>query len=128
MRVEPELPAPMQGSLEIQEAPRASKGALAVGIQDLNIDVARVEVTGTASEQTATIVVRRGSGEELFAWLKEASSGKEIRKNITVNLRKNGKTAGTINLLDCLPVNFDTSSTVQTETLTVKIGRIEFKT
>jgi hypothetical protein len=127
IRVEPDLSS-STGSIEIQEAPNASKGAIVIGIQDLNIDVARLEQADTASEQTATIVIHRGSGDEILAWINEVASGREVRKNITINLRKNGRPAGTINLLDCLPVNFDTSSTVQTESLTVKIGRIEFKT
>jgi hypothetical protein len=50
-----------------------------------------------------------------------------------VTLFKSDKSAGrTYNLMDCFPtqwssVAFDTSSTVQTETIRVRIGRIEFK-
>jgi phage tail-like protein len=74
--------------------------------------------------------------KELKAWFDEAQSGKKrrVRKTITVTLFKSDKTPGRHYLLyDCFPtqwssVNFDTSSTVQTETLTVKTTRVEFKT
>ncbi len=72
--------------------------------------------------------------DEITQWWNDTKSGTCIRKNITINLRRaDGTTARQIVCHDSLPtqwssVNFDTSSTVQTETLTVKIGRIEFKT
>ena len=75
-----------------------------------------------------------GGSKELQAWWQEAAKGKNIRKNITVQLLKSDKSPGrSYNLFDCFPtqwssVNFDTSSTVQTETLTCKVGYIEFKT
>lgn len=80
-----------------------------------------------------TSAVTLGSSKELQAWFQEAAKGKNIRKDITVTLFKSDKSAGrSFNLLDCFPtaysaVNFDTSSTVQTESITVKVGRIEFK-
>ncbi len=76
----------------------------------------------------------RGGSKELQAWFQEAAKGKNIRKNITVTLFKSDKSPGrSYSLFDCFPtqwssVNFDTSSTVQTETLKVNIGRIEFTT
>lgn len=73
-----------------------------------------------------------GSGE-FRAWFDDAATGKGIRKNITVTLfDKEGEPVRSFTLVDCFPVaysqgSFDTSSTVQTETITVKVGRIEFK-
>lgn len=85
---------------------------------------------GNASFSSA---VTLGGSKELKAWYDEAATGKGIRKNITVTLFKSDKTPGrSFNLMDCFPTqysqgSFDTSSTVQSETLKVKIGRIEFK-
>ena len=73
-----------------------------------------------------------GSGE-FRTWFEEAAAGKNIRKNITVTLYDAaGSAVRSFNLVDCFPIaysaaSFDTSSTVQAETLKVKIGRIEFK-
>ncbi len=83
---------------------------------------------GSAKFTTSTL----GGSKELQAWWQEAAKGKGIRKNITVTLFKSDKSPGrSYTLFDCFPtqwssVNFDTSSTVQTETLTVNIGSIHF--
>jgi len=80
-----------------------------------------------------TAAVTLGQSKELKAWYDDCASGKGIRKNISVTLFKSDKTPGrSYNLFDCFPVkyshgNFDVSSTVQEETVTVKVGRIEFK-
>ncbi len=80
-----------------------------------------------------TSAVTLGGSKELQAWWQEAAEGKNIRKNISVTLFKSDKQPGrSYTLHDCFPtqwssVNFNTSSTVQTETLTVNIGWIEFK-
>jgi phage tail-like protein len=124
----------------------ASKNIREIAIDELNID-AREMTTGLDVEYRLygpgaahwgsakfTSACTLGGSKELQAWWQAAAKGKDIRKNITVTLFKSDKTPGrSYSLFDCFPsqwssVNFDTSSTVQTETLTVKIGRIEFKT
>lgn len=122
----------------------ASKNIREISIDELNIDV-RETTTGLDVEYRLyspgqahwgnakfTSACTLGGSKELQLWFQEAASGKGIRKNISVTLFKSDKTAGRgYTLFDCFPtqwssVNFDTSSTVQTETLTVNIGRIEF--
>ena len=84
----------------------------------------------------ARISVVPGSedAKELQAWWMEASKGKNIRKNISVRLYTSDRTAGRgYNLIDCFPTRWDPgeyspSSNARTETLTVKIGRIEMRT
>ena len=124
----------------------ASRNIREIAIDELNID-AREMTTGLDVEYRLygpgaahwgsakfTSACTLGGSKELQAWWQAAAKGKDIRKNITVTLFKSDKTPGrSYSLFDCFPsqwssVNFDTSSTVQTETLTVKIGRIEFKT
>ncbi len=132
--------------VDIPGAPNASKNIREIAIDELNIDV-REMTTGLDVEYriygpgaahwgsaTFTSAVTLGGSKELHAWWAEAAKGKNIRKNITVTLFKSDKSPGrSYTLMDCFPtqwtsVNFDTSSTVQTETLRVKIGRVEFKT
>ena len=136
---------PLQFAAMIPGCADASKNIREISIDELNIDMR--QTTGRDNEfwtinpaaasmglARFTITGSPGASKELQAWFQEAAKGKNIRKNITVTLRRDdGKTERTFNLVDCFPmsfsnVNFDTSSTVQTETLTVKVGRIEFKT
>ncbi len=132
--------------VDIPGCPNASKNIREIAIDELNVDI-REMTTGLDVEYriygpgaahwgsaTFTSAVTLGGSKELHAWWAEAAKGKNIRKNITVTLFKSDKAPGrSYTLMDCFPtqwtsVNFDTSSTVQTETLTVKVGRIEFKT
>jgi len=124
----------------------ASKNIREISIDELNIDI-REMTTGMDVEYRLygpgqahwgnakfTSACTLGGSKELQAWWAEAAKGKNIRKNITVNLFKSDKTPGrSYTLNQCFPtqwssINFDTSSTVQTETLTVNVGYIEFKT
>lgn len=133
-------------SVDIPGCTDASKNIREIHIDELNID-AREMTTGLDVEYrlygpgqahwgsaSFTSAVTLGASKELQAWFNDAAHGKNIRKNITVTLFKSDKSPGrSYNLMDCFPtqwsaVNFDTSSTVQTETLRVKVGRIEFKT
>ena len=117
--------------IDIPGLPNAGKNILEIAFEELQFGVrlARIELG------CLTLTAAVGSeSKELKAWFDEARAGKNVRKNITVTLFKSDKTPGRHYLLyDCFPtqwssVNFDTSSTVQTETLTVKMGRLEFKT
>lgn len=131
---------------EIPGCADASKNIREIKIDELNIDI-REMTTGLDVEYRLygpgtphfgnaefTTACTLGGSKEFHAWFMAASKGKDIRKNITVRLYKSDKTAGRgYNLFDCFPsqwssVNFDTSSTVQTETLRVSIGRIELMT
>ena len=75
-----------------------------------------------------------GGSKQFQTWFQAAAKGQGIRKNITVTLFKSDKTPGrSYTLNECFPtqwssVNFDTSSTVQTETITVNVGYIKFST
>ncbi|MEO8683163.1 MAG: phage tail protein [Vicinamibacterales bacterium] len=136
-------------TVNIPGLPDASKNIREIGIDELHIDV-REMTTGLDVEYrkikagslhfgsaTFTSLTSTGS-RELRGWWNEATKGRNIRKNIRKNITvtlftADSKTERVYNLADCFPtsysaVNFDTSSTVQSETLTVKIGRIEFKT
>lgn len=124
----------------------ASKNIREIAIDELNIDV-RETTTGLDVEYktyqpgkpvygnaTFTSEVLPGGSKELQAWFQEVSRGKNIRKNITVTLFKSDKTPGrSYSLFDCFPtqwsqVDLSAAGGVQTETLTVKIGRIELVT
>lgn len=137
---------PLHFSVTIPGCADASKNIREIAIDELNID-AREMTAGRDQEiwkikpgdvhvgsARLTIGASPGGRKELLTWWAEAAKGKDIRKNITVTLFKSdGKTERVFALAGCFPtswssVNFDTSSTVQTETLTVKIGRVEFKT
>lgn len=133
-------------AIDIPGAPNASKNIREIAIDELNVDIRemttgldveyRIYGPGAAHWGTAsfTSAVTLGGSKELKAWWDECAQGKNIRKNITVTLFKSDKSTGrSYTLMDCFPtqwtsVNFDTSATVQTETVRVKVGRIEFKT
>ena len=121
----------------------ASKNIREIAIDELNIDI-RETTTGLDVEYrrfqpgqphfgNATFTCALGAGKELQAWFQEAATGKNIRKNISVTLFKSDKSAGRgYTLFDCFPTAWsvgepDATGVVQTETLTVNIGRIEFK-
>lgn len=144
---EPPLGQKNRFQVDIPSCPDASKNIREISIDELNIDI-REMTTGMDVEYrlygpgaahwgqariTAALLPGSDKGD-LYTWFQEAVSGKGIRKNITVTLFKPDKTAGrSYTLMDCFPtqwssVNFDTSSTVQSETLMVNIGRVEFKT
>lgn len=143
--VEP-IPNSAGFAVDIPGCADASKNIREIAIDELNIDV-REMTTGVDVEYRLygpglahwgsakfTSACTLGGSKELQAWFQEAAKGKNIRKNISVTLFKSDKSPGRGYILhDCFPTqwslsNFDTSSTVQTETLTVNIGRIEFKT
>jgi phage tail-like protein len=133
-------------TVQIAGLPEASKNIREIAIDELNIDAREMKAGGDheiwqikpgsvhVGSATFTIGSTPGARKELQAWWAEAAKGKNIRKNISVTLFKSDrKTERAFSLTGCFPtswssVNFDTSSTVQTETLTVKIHRIEFKT
>lgn len=132
-------------AIDIPGLPNASKNIVEIAFEELQFDTRLPGAGGNAQFHSIrtdgvglgcirlTSAVANGT-KELKAWFDEARTGKNIRKNITVTLFKSDKTQGRSYLLyDCFPtqwssVNFDTSSTVQTETLTVKAERLEFRT
>lgn len=132
--------------IDIPGCADASKNVREISIDEMNIDC-REMTTGLDVEyrlygpgathwgqMKITSACTLGGSKELQLWFGEAAKGKNIRKNITVTLFKTDKTPGRSYLIyDAFPtqwssVNFDTSSTVQSETLTIKMGRLEFKT
>jgi hypothetical protein len=143
---------PLKFAVTIPGLPEASKSVHALVVDELRVDASGIlrrdqETWGRDHEvwnikpddvhvgsATFTIAGNPSVFKEVKAWFADAASGKSIRKSITVNLRHPETGAErTYSLSDCFPatwsaVNFDTSSTVQTETLTVRVGRIEFKT
>ena len=131
--------------VDIPGAPEAGSNILDIALDELSIDARemttgadwdyRIYAPGDAHYGNATFTRSRtpGTPSQLQRWFEECSKGKNIRKNITVTLFKSDKPGQrTYNLMDCFPtqwssVAFDTSSSVQTETIRVKVGRIEFK-
>jgi len=131
-------------SCDIPGCADASKNIREIAIDELNIDI-REMTTGLDVEYrrfqpgqphygNATFTCALGGSKELQAWFQEAAKGKNIRKNISVTLFKSDKTAGrSYTLMDCFPTAWsvgepDATGVARTETLTVNIGRIEFKT
>lgn len=122
----------------------ASRNIREIAIDELNIDVREMTTgldvgyrrfePGPPQFGTATFTCTLGSGKELQSWFQESAKGKNIRKNISVTLFKSDKTPGRgYNLIDCSPTSWsvgepDATGTPRTETLTVRIGRIEFAT
>ena len=117
----------------------ASKNIREIHIDELNIDE-REQTTGLDNGGAGilasfTIGYEPAGASQFHDWFDQAKKGANVRKNISVVLFKSDRTpARGYVLFGCSPialdcVNFDdTSSTVQTEKLTVKVGRIEFKT
>jgi hypothetical protein len=129
IRDNPDLRGVAFAAIDIEEAPLASEKALLLAIEDLNIDVARLVDQKDARSVTATIAIPAGAGEELAKWLAMAEVGLPAARRIEVVLySRDGSLLHALYLIDCLPVSLDRSAETQTETLTVKIGRIEFKT
>lgn len=133
-------------TVEIDGCPDASRNVLDVAIDDLQTDALdvtqgpplefRTYIPGQTHVGEATIsagFTQPGSAQ-LRKWVDAWASGTPDVRSITVTLTDERGNAGrSYNLMDCFPtqwsaVNFDTSSSVQTETLRVKVGRIEFKT
>ena len=133
-------------SCQIPGCDNASKNIREIQIDELTIDIRetttgldveyRLYAPGTPHPGNAkfTAACTLGASKEFYAWFQAAAGGKDIRKDIGVRLNKSDKTAGRgYNLFACFPtqwsaVDFDSSSTVQTETIRVKVGRVEFKT
>lgn len=74
-----------------------------------------------------------GGSKELQAWFEAAAKGEAFRKHISVTLFKSDKTPGRSYLLsDCAPVTWtggrvSAEGAAETETIRVRIGRIDFK-
>ena len=123
-------------AVEVQDAPLASGRIRSVYGLEVLLDERKPKPNAKKAELGPLRLAFDSPADEITAWWNDTRGGTCIRKNITVTLFKGDGTAGRQYLLyDCFPtqwssVNFDTSSTVQTETQpsTVKIGRIEFKT
>lgn len=130
--------------VDIPGCPDASRNIREIAIDELNIDV-REMTTGLDVEYrvlgpgmphfgSAYLTVGAEHSKELKAWFDEAAKGKNIRKNIEVRLYKSDKTPGrSYSLFDCFPTQWSTAAagadgSGPTETLRVRIGRIEFKT
>lgn len=134
--------------VDIPDCPVASANCIGVEIEDLTIDARetttgldveyRTYAPGDALYGRVKVSFPRLPGDaisrELLGWLEDARTGKNIRKSISVIcLKRDGAEARRFNLIDCFPEKYDPgdyspSSNVATEKLTVKIGRIEFKT
>lgn len=130
----------------------ATKHVREIQIDELNIDIREMTTgldveyrqarregwrtywPGAAHWGSARITLEAGQDTLFSQWYQEAAKGKNIRKNITVNCYRSDNTpVRSYTLFDCFPtqwssVDIDATGMVQTETLTVKIGRIEFVT
>ena len=134
-------------TVEIEGCPDASRNIREVAIDELNIDTLdvtsgqdplsfRTYVPGETHLGEATLVSGStpAGAAQLRGWADGWASGKRDFRRIAVRiLDKQGQPTRGYELIDCFPtqwsgVNFDESSSVQTETIRVKVGRIEFKT
>ena len=130
VRLIPELPPRVRGLVEIPGAPVASRSAVAIGIEDMALDVSQVAVTGDARTPSAVIVVPQGAGGELADWLSKVQSGAEDRRTLLVALLRRGRPTGQIWVLhDCLPTRMSVTNTTGNtmEEVTVKPIRVELK-
>lgn len=133
-------------TVEIDGCPDASRNVLDVAVDDLQVDALdvtqskdldfRTYIPGQTHVGEATISAgfTEAGSTQLRKWVDAWASGqRDLRKiSVTFNNTK-GDPGRSYDLMDCFPtqwsaVNFDTSSSVQTETIRVKVGRIEFKT
>jgi len=94
----------------------------------------RVYAPGAVRLGDVHITLNADPDSEWSKWREEAARGKNIRKNITILLMKEGKPTGrTYNLLECYPARWTDAQTiesgavVETQTIEVKCGRIELK-
>jgi len=131
--------------VDIPGAVDASRNIREISIDELTFDI-RETTTGLDVEYrlyqsggvhfgTAKFTFHVDPGnknKELTDWVDDAARGNNIRKNITVTLFKRDKTAGrSYTLVDAEPVAYyppDPGAPNPIETLTVKIGRIDFHT
>lgn len=134
-------------TVEIEGCPDASRNIREVALDELNVDARDVTPDGDPLSFRSYVPGETHLGEvtlvagstpagaaQLRGWAEGWASGKRDFRRISVRLLdKRGLLARWYELMDCFPtqwtsVNFDTSSSVQTETIRVKVGRIEFKT
>jgi phage tail-like protein len=130
-------------SVDIPGCPESSANIESIQVEDLTIDIRetttgadwdyRTYAPGDAHYGKATFRSRVGkNSKELIQWLQEASVGKNVRKNISVVIKdRSGSDARAYNLMECFPIKYDPgdyspSSTTKVESITVKIGRVEF--
>jgi hypothetical protein len=124
--------------VDIPGCAAASKNIREIHIDELKIDERQQSSNsngGAGVLASFTIGFEPVGASQFHDWFDQAQKGASVRKDISVVLFKRDRTPGRgYVLFGCSPiamdcVNFDdTSSTVQTEKLTVKVGRIEFKT
>jgi len=93
----------------------------------------RVYGPGDAHYGSITISMQAGAGSpDLYQWWLDTSSGRNIRKNISViALKRDGSEARRFNFIECFPTRWEaadyspSSGEVSGETIVVKIGRVE---
>jgi phage tail-like protein len=124
--------------VEIAGLPDVSANCIAVEIEPIVIDavegdpgVFKTWAPGDAHYGKANLSCVPAPGpSQLDQWIRDAASGAEVRKNITITLFKHdGSAVRTFNLVDCFPIHYDAgdyspSSNVLVETITVKIDRV----
>lgn len=130
-------------AVDLPGCPVATMNIQSVQVEDLTIDVRettcgvdwdfRTYAPGDAHFGKATFRSRVGkNSKELLQWLQDAAVGKNVRKNIAVIIKdRAGKEARRYNLMEVFPIKYDPgdyspSSTTKVETITVKIGHVEF--
>ena len=95
------------------------------------------ETPGNKLVTDVSLKLPDGQPSEIICdWINDAVNGKPWKKSMSlIELRPNGKPGKTYTYHDCFPTRYvfpqfnnDSSKKVETETLSVKINRIEFKT
>jgi phage tail-like protein len=130
--------------VEIDGAPVASANVESVAMEDLVIDEREMttgadwdyRVYGPGDAHYGSITIRSRVGKqssELYQWWLDASTGKDIRKSISViALKRDGSEARRYNLLECFPTRWDPgeyspSSNVAVETVVASCTRVEME-
>ena len=128
--------------VDIPGLPETSANVESVDVEDLTIDVRemttgadwdyRVYEPGEAHYGSITIRARVGKdSKELYQWWLDNSTGKNIRKDISIVLKsRDGGEARRFNMFECFPTRWDAgdyspSSKVAIETIVCKMQRVE---
>lgn len=131
--------------IDIVGCTTASANVESITVEDLVIDERelstgadwdyRVYGPGDAHYGSITVRCRVGkASKELYTWWQLCSTGKDIRKSITVTaLKRDGTDARSWNIFEAFPTRWDPgeyspSSNVACETIVCKMGRVELAT
>lgn len=112
----------LSGALPVIYRPFVLDGSSPVAVEEIVVVADGFSLSGTDSRSA------------VMAWIDATVQGKPWKQNLTITeMLRGGKPGRKFTYFDAFPMSYSlklgkASGNVQTETLTVKIGRIEFKT